>query len=65
MLLIHRKRVSLTRPVFNPLTLNPLPHAARDGEGIEQFGLREHIYDLFIENASEDDKFNLKPIIFV
>jgi len=32
---------------------------------MDRFGLQEQIYDLFIENESKDDKFNLKPLIFV
>ena len=56
---------SLTRQDFIPPHPNPLPHAARGGEGMDRFGLQAQIYDLFFENASENDKFNLKQTMFI
>ncbi len=65
MLLIHHKLVSLARLIFKPPHPNPLPHAARGGEGMDRFGLKEQIYDLFFENTSKNDKFNLnRPLTF-
>jgi len=32
---------------------------------MERFCLGGQIYDLFLENAGKNDKFNLKPTVFV
>ena len=60
MLLIHHKQVSQTGEV-----LESSLYAAYGRERMERCGLWEQIYDLFFENTSENDKFNLRLTVLV
>ena len=65
MLLIHHKRVSLTRPVFNPLTLALSPTLRAVERGWIGMAYENGFMIYFSKMRVKNGRLNLKPTVFV